>query len=315
MSLCHNVFGDGIRTLKCCEVLGNPLQQSKAVRTLRARPLVWLNVVCLDAPLVACVWQWFFARNFRIVVPVATTAALFLTAWLIYLIDRFADSVSLPNKSEKTLREAFCLSHKNAWIGLTLAVGISGAVFVLWQVDHDVFVAGLLLAAIAMIYLTINFAFSEIWAAIPIKEIVVGCLFALGTFLPLLPHLSSATATITTWMILITVILFACLCSLNCMSIAVWERDLDRVQGKHSIATRWPDAKLFVRIFAAALAIACVIFGVAEPQLWPVAGCFAVSAIALLALEFLPVARDERTALADLVLLTPFGWLLLAAMA
>ena len=125
MSLCHNVFGDGIRTLKCCEVLRNPLQQSKAVRTLRARPFVWLNVVCLDAPLVACVWQWFFARNFRIVVPVATTAALFLTAWLIYLIDRFADSVSLPNKSEITLREAFCLTHQNAWIGLTLAVGIS----------------------------------------------------------------------------------------------------------------------------------------------------------------------------------------------
>ena len=122
--------------------------------------------------------QWFFARNFRVVVPVATTAALLLAAWLIDLIDRFADSVSLPNKSEKTLREAFCLSHQNAWIGLTMAVGISVAVFVLWQLDHDVFISRSVLAAIAMIYLTINFAFSEIWAAIPIKEIVVGCLFA-----------------------------------------------------------------------------------------------------------------------------------------
>jgi len=313
MSLCHNVFREGIRTLKCCEVLGNRLQQSKAVRTLRARPLVRCvsrcpaGRVCVAVVLCSKFSDRRPGRHHSCLVP--------HRAWLIYLIDRFADSVSLPDKSEKTLREAFCLSHKKAWIGLTLAVGISGAVFVLWQVDHDVFVAGSVLAAIAMIYLTINFVFSEIWAAIPTKEIVVGCLFALGTFLPLLPHLSSATATITTWMILITVILFACLCSLNCMSIAVWERDLDRVQGKHSIATRRPDAKLFVRIFAAALAIACVIFGVAEPERWPVAGCFAVSAIALLALEFLPVARDERTALADLMLLTPFGWLLLAAMA
>ena len=36
-------------------------------------------------------------------------------------------------------------------------------------------------------------------------------------------------------------IAFAGLCTLNCFSIAFWERELDERQGKISFATRYPD--------------------------------------------------------------------------
>ncbi len=31
-------------------------------RTLLLKPWLWLNLVCLDAPIVAITWQWLFAR-------------------------------------------------------------------------------------------------------------------------------------------------------------------------------------------------------------------------------------------------------------
>lgn len=280
------------------------------VATIGRRPLVWLNVVCLDAPLVACTWQWFFAQNFRVALPVVSRVALFLTAWLIYLIDRLADSISLPNDSAKTLREAFCLRHKNIWMGLILAIALLDTAFVFGRLDHDVFVAGIFLGAIAIIYLTINFMLGRLWTAIPVKEIAVGFLFAAGTLLALASQLFVERSTIIKSAI--AAFIFACLCSLNCMSIAVWERDLDRIQGKHSIATHWSRSDLFVRIFTVILAATSLLLGVLQSQLWPLAGCCALSASLLAALYFIPAPRDERTALADLVLLTPLAWLLIA---
>lgn len=78
------------------------------------------------------------------------------------------------------------------------------------------------------------------------------------------------------------------------MSTAVWERDLDRMQGKHSIATRWRRAEIFGRILSAILTVACLFLGILKPQVWPLANCFAVSAILLITLHFVPAARDER---------------------
>jgi hypothetical protein len=44
-----------------------------------------------------------------------------------------------------------------------------------------------------------------------------------------------------------------------------------------------------------------------DPDAWPVALCLGGSGLLLGALRFVPVSRDERTALADVVLLTPFA--------
>src|SRR5215217_1379810 len=68
----------------------------------------WLNLVCLDAPLVAISWEWLFARSFDIPVAPGGTAALFVTAWLIYVADRFGDSVSLDLGVPTSLRQRFC---------------------------------------------------------------------------------------------------------------------------------------------------------------------------------------------------------------
>src|SRR3954463_15912958 len=77
----------------------------------------WLNVVCFDAPIVAVAWQWLFARSFQVPIARGATAALFLTAWLIYLTDRLVDSVLLERWAPLSLRQEFCLRYRWLWVG------------------------------------------------------------------------------------------------------------------------------------------------------------------------------------------------------
>ena len=102
-------------------------------------------------------------------------------------------------------------------------------------------------------------------------------------------------------------ILFAALCSLNCISIAIWERDLDRIQGKHSIATCWQHANSLAQLLLLLLLAGSVVLALFDAGAWLVVLCLGTSGLLLGALPFVPVSRDERTALADVVLFMPLA--------
>jgi hypothetical protein len=272
------------------------------------RPLVWLNVFCLDAPLVAVVWQWLFAQVFHVDVSTADRVALFLTAWLIYLGDRFFDSISGSGEAPRSLRERFCWEHRRSWAGWILVIALLDGIVAWHFIERATVPAGIVLATIVLAYLVVNAGFGRLWRTVPVKEVAVGFLFAAGTLLVLLLSFAPLSRGFghVAW-------LFACLCSLNCMSIAVWERDLDRARGRHSIATRWPQltpAVMTVAILLAAAAVAPLLF---DRNLQPLSGCLVASLVLLATLHHAgEAAPDERTALADLVLLTP-GLLLVLA--
>jgi len=255
-------------------------------------PLVWLNVVCLDAPLVAICWQWIFAYSFHLSVPPGHRAALFLTAWLIYLADRFGDSLSLVAGQPNSARQQFCLRHQSIWLVSIICVAVFDLIVILQAVNYETALLGGVLGAFTIAYLAINQVRSEIWETIPLKEFIIGSLFAAGTLLGVTPNFFAA-------------ILFASLCSLNCVSIAIWERDLDRIQCKHSIATRWAHANSLPRVLLFLLLAGSVVLALLNPGTWPVVLCLGASGLLLGALPFASVSRDERTALADVVLLTP----------
>ena len=262
------------------------------------RPLLWLNLVCLDAPVVAVTWQWFFARNYRIALPWGSREALFFTAWFIYLVDRYADSVSLRLDAPKSVRQQFWSRHYWIWPAVVGVVGLSDAGIIFLRLNQALIWAGACVGLIAGAYLVLNHACNRFWNALPAKEITIGFLFAAGTVL--VPALSTKSLF---WVV--PGVLFACLCSLNCMSIAFWERDLDQVQGKYSIATHWPGGRIYVRLGLIAVSCGAVLFAFLHRDLWPLCACLALSGFLLFLLHSVPVPQDERSALADLVLLTP----------
>jgi hypothetical protein len=264
-------------------------------------PIVWLNLLCLDAPIVAVSWQWLFAHTFGARLGLSLRALLFLTAWLIYLADRFADTMKLPAKSPISLRHRFCREHVIGWWVAVVVIFFLDVALALRSLDLRMLLLGGTLAALCLLYLSVNHSLGGRWRLIPMKEKTIGILFAAGTTLGVVGQLPGLTISFG-----VAVILFAVLCTFNCLSIAAWERELDAAQGKTSFMTRWPLAARALKTIGYGIALAAVVCAVFWRFAFPLWLCLAASSLLLVRLNlgerFL---RDRRTALADLVLLTP----------
>jgi len=264
-------------------------------------PVIWLNLVCLDAPLVAVAWQWLFARSFGARLPFFLPMLLFLTAWLIYLGDRFADTIRLPAGTPISPRHRFCREHIIGWWVAVVVIFVVDFSVAIRTLDLQMFLLGATLGAICALYLFLNHSLGGKWPAIPMKEKAIGVLFAAGTTLAVVGQLPGLTISFA-----FVVILFAVLCTFNCLCIAAWERELDAAQGKASLVTRWPTAARLLRPFGFTIAASALVFTIIWRFAAPLWLCIAASALLLVWLTSAAnLQRDKRTALADLVLLTP----------
>ncbi len=273
---------------------------------LKYPPVVWLNLLCLDAPIVALAWQWIFARTFGAHLGLALRGLLFLTAWLIYLGDRFADTIRLPAGMPISLRHRFCREHMIGWWVAIVITFVIDVALALSTLDLQMLLLGGTLAVICAFYLFLNHSLGGKWRPLPMKEKAIGVLFAAGTTLGVIAELPGLTIAFG-----VAVLLFAILCTYNCLSIADWERELDAAQGKASFMTSWPVAARALQTIGYALALGAIGFGIFWHFAWPLWICIGVSALLLVRLNlFDDLTRDNRTALADLVLLTPLAVLL-----
>lgn len=276
-------------------------------RRISARPVLWLNRVCLDAPLVALSWQWLFARVFEVEITGAARAALGLTVWLIYLADRLADVTRALHLGALSDRHRFCSRRRHGW---ALALGLVACVWLVvvgCGLDRSLQIRGAILGAFSLLYLSVNLSLGRAWKFVPLKEAAIGTLFAAGTLLALVPALPAhATGFVFAFL------LFAVLCFGNCVCIAAWERPLDQAQGKNSLATRFPQVDWLAAPALLVFAGSAFGLGLAYPTIEPVGFCGALSALSLSLLHHFRanIALETRTALADLALLTP--WILAA---
>lgn len=265
-------------------------------------PFTWLNLLCLDAPLVAVSWYGLFALTFGVEVSPAGAAALFMTAWLIYLADRLGDSLSILAHAQKSLRQEFCASHSQAWIVALALVALADAVVIAIALEWATIIAGAAVGVLAISYLVVNQLSANIRRIAPLKEISIGSLFAAGTLIPLIAKRSTLDTAL-----MVAAVLFASVCSLNCISIAAWEAELDSAQKRGSIATRFPRIGAHLRTVGTAIAAASLLFGMVHFEARLAAAALGVSASCIVALDVWRawINSDTRTALADLVLLAP----------
>ena len=261
--------------------------------------ITWLSLVCLDAPLVAVSWLWLFARGFHFPIARGGDWALFLTAWLIYLIDRFGDGLSIRSGAPTSSRQRFAVRHRSVWIAVMLLIAAADFVVIAVIIESQVSLIGAAIGALTLAYLIINRVWPRLWRILPVKEMGIGFLFAAGTMVPLSHALTSAVWA--AWFI------FACLCSLNCVSIAVWERELDVAQERISIATAFPHGAEPLVAALALIGLTSLGFAFQQTQERSLYLCLTFSALFLGAVHLLrnTIDSDLRTALADLVLLTP----------
>ncbi len=272
------------------------------VAVTRVAPSTWLNLVCLDAPLVSVAWLWLFARTFHATVEPVNCAALFLTAWLIYLADRLADSYSLPDSGPRSLRHEFCLNHRQIWIGVLAVIATTDAYLIWRSIGAETLLGGAVISTLALIYLVLNHSLGGAWPPLPLKEVAIGFLFTAGTLVALFPVFPPITGSLV-----FSEIAFIWLCTLNCISIAFWERELDERQQKVSFATRYPRLDRHLGKLSIALTLGSGVAAIIYREAAPILGCVSVSSLLLALLDSFRgnIGRDQRTALADLVLFTP----------
>lgn len=263
---------------------------------------LWPHLLSLDAPLVALVWQRWWAHAAGVVLPPSREIVLGLGVWLIYLLDRVADSKSDDPHQHRTARHVFAGHRRNLLQPLAILIAsvlIFGAP--LWLTVTE-FGAGLvLLALVCGYYWLIHYWPGGEWAASLPKEAIVGMMFAVGSIF--FTVCRSPHPPLAVWP---SVVLFAVDCFLNCAFITKWERHARDLRERFSLLNSFP--RLVNRLGLACAVVAASALVVAGGTGNVVAVPVAVSACLLATLDR-HAGRMSPEALrvaADMVLLTPW---------
>lgn len=260
-----------------------------------------MNLLGLDAPIVAVVWQDFLARCYPSVLPPAGRLVLFLSVWAIYIADRMVDVRNPAHENEST-RHRFYRHHGTFAAALLGVVTLADFLAVALWLRPAVWKNGLIVAALVVLYMAI-FP-SRRTRYMRWKQPSAAALFTMGVFL------IAWTGTPDAWRTLgAPAAAFGALCLGNMRLIEHTERERGRRNrglvpaGKRTLTT--------------ILAFACLVAG----RCWW-SSAIAASAAGLVAVDYLgarwprdaafPDAAffdaaffEQRRVLADLALLTP----------
>ncbi len=257
----------------------------------------WPTILSLDAPLIAVLWQALFARALKIDLAGHHYFLLALAVWLLYVADRWVDGLKLSVSTAQSSRHRFYVLRRWPLLYLWLAVLLLSLVFVLFTLDGSEIISGSLLLAAVLVYFAGVHLAEPVFRRIP-KELFISLLFGAGVTLFIVPLKTAA--------VLLPLLLFVVLCFLNCSFIALWEEQIDRQQGQHSLLQDYPGVANWLPWLAlglAVLALLLVIFLPPSPLLLAVAA--SSSLLYLLQQTSARFSSAALRVLADVSLLTP----------
>jgi hypothetical protein len=262
---------------------------------------VWLfpNLLSLDAPLVAVVWQSFLAYCYVLPIRDSGRVVLFLSVWCIYLADRLLD-VRLPARTLEPARHRFYRRYHKQALWLLASVALLNLLLIIFWLRPAVFHNGLIaLAAISLYFVLVHTRRTPF--RLP-KELVAALLFTLGTFL--VPWTIAAHPS---GQLLRPAIAFLLLCFANLVAIETWEwRELRGGAQSPPHPLTVASGRFFL-VWVPLLALACLLPG---DTLFYRAVALSAVATALLFARGSRMSLEARRALVDGVLLSPLLFLL-----
>jgi hypothetical protein len=272
-----------------------------------AGPLALWHLLSLDAPTIAALWTWFIASANHIHLPLASTLAMALAVWMLYAADRLMDARLLnldPTHYEGLeARHYFHHRHRTAFLTGILLASVALALL-LPHLEPEAIPLYLILGALVSGYFLLIHA-TRSAHRLP-KEIAVGLCFAAATFIPTVARRPDLRLPL-----LPSALLFATLCSLNCLFIYAWEHATSRTNPCTHAITRLALRNLpFLAILLTLASAALSLLDNRAP--WSIPCAIAVSAAVLLLLHNPRLAIEPITlrASADLALATPLLLLL-----
>ena len=181
---------------------------------MHTRPWLWPNLLSLDAPIVALLWQILFVRCFHGSLGMLPAVLLSLAVWLIYAADRMLDAwrgcVEQP-------RHEFYRRHWRMVLPVWILV-LASAAWLAWsRLPASLFLQGAVVGSGTILYLGVVHLAPGFVLRTKAKESAVAVLFGLGASLAAWPR-------VQTWADVLAILLFSCLCWMNCTAIEDWER-------------------------------------------------------------------------------------------
>lgn len=280
--------------------------QHAGPREFRTPIWLWPNVLSLDAPVVAVLWQWMFAKSFGIQLHPAALAVLGLGVWIVYVADRIMDGLRQPSHQlEETPRHRFYRVNRATvlpWLAVVCVVMLSIS---LTEISLALFQFFALAAfAVAIYFAVIHFGPRSLKCQLP-KELAVAVLFASGVGMPVLMASNSKdfVAVIGAFAAILWINAVGIECweaRLRVIELRPWKPKLTKILGRHL-----PGASMVVGIGSALLAAS----GLRSEA--PLYGAIALSAVSLAVLDLAQesLSCDQLRVLADVALLSPLLFL------
>jgi hypothetical protein len=269
-----------------------------------ASPLALWHLLSLDAPSIAALWVWFIARSQHIYLPAASPIAMALAVWMLYAADRLLDTRELrtqrPSVSgEFEARHFFHHRHRRIFLPGIVASAIGLGALSL-RLDPAAIHLYLLEGALLVSWLTVLHA-THSAHRLP-KEIAVGIFFCTAVFIPTVARQPALRASL-----LPPAILFAALCSINCLFIYAWEHEgfAPNVQRPH-LTTRIAIRRL--PLLAIGLSVVAIVVAFLQSAANRPISCACLLSLALLLALHVRrdrLSRNDLRAAADLALFTP----------
>lgn len=181
---------------------------------MHSRPWLWPNLLSLDAPVVALLWQLLFVRCFHGSLGTLPAALLAIAVWLIYVADRTLDAWrGVTEQPRHEFYRRYWRTVLPIWIA---ALGTGG--WLAWsRLPGPLFVEGAVVASGTALYLAAVHLAPRLLQRVGSKESMVAVLFGLGASLAAWPGVQTTSDVLA-------IVLFSCLCWMNCAAIDDWER-------------------------------------------------------------------------------------------
>lgn len=186
---------------------------------------LWPNLLNLDSPLLAVIWQEQFARVAGVSLGWGDRVLLLCCTWLVYCADRALDAAGSGGKTE-TDRHTIQRRGQPIWLGMSAVVLVVALVLAVSTLNLRAWVGG----SVVLAFTVAHFAATHWWPALRSrfwpKEWHVGFVFSIGCALQVWSVAPSAWPSL-----LLPMLGFGALCALSCSHITAWEQ----------LATDWDD--------------------------------------------------------------------------
>jgi hypothetical protein len=287
-------------------VTATPVEPPFKAIDRRQNPLALWHLLSLDAPAIAALWTWFIAFANHVVIPISSTVSMALAVWILYAADRLMDARCLnidPSHHEGLeARHYFHHRYRSAFLSGILLASIALALLIPHLETEAIHLYLLLGGFVAGYFILIHATRSA--HRLP-KEIAVGLCFAAATFIPTVARRPDLRLPL-----LPSALLFATLCSLNCLFIYAWEHENSPARHPVHAVTRLALHNLTA--LTVLLTLAGATLTLLDQTPWPIPCAVAYSAALLLLLHHNRHAIAPLTlrATADFALATPLLLLL-----